>query len=144
MGRSEPGFIASGGSGLLSAPLGLQSTVDPDAGLPRLQEIAPICVDSDHGLHPFSVNRFDAGPVHAFNYRVAVFRDGAKAAVRTTLSWRAERGFLTDVSLPWGQQVAVIFQIVCALVLDVPAAACLTKFHQMWYCPLSHGVMMTI
>ena len=31
--------------------------------------------------------------VHAFNYRVAVLRDGAKAAVRTARSRRAERGF---------------------------------------------------
>ena len=43
---------------------------------------------------------------------------------------RAERGFLDDVSLPWGQQLAVMFQILCALVLDVPAVAdCLTNCH---------------
>ena len=102
--------------------------MDPDAGFLRLWEIAPICMDSDHGLHPFSVNRLDAGLVrlasivHAFNYHVAVYRDGAKAAVQTTHSRKTECGFLTDVSLPWGQQVAVMFQIVCALALDVPAA----------------------
>ena len=88
------------------------------------------------GLGPWvTVNRFDAGPVrlasivHAFNYRVAVLRDGAKAAVQTACSRKAERDFLTNVSLPWGQQVAVMFQALCALVLDVPAAAvCLAKF----------------
>ena len=89
-----------------------------------------------HGLHPLSVNSFDAGPVrlasnvHAFNYRIAVLRDGAKPATRTARFRRAERGFLDDVSLPCGQQVAVMFQIVCALVLDVRSAAeCLTNFH---------------
>ena len=70
-----------------------------------------------------------ASIVHAFNYRVAVLWDGAKPALQTARSRRAERGFLNDVSLPWGQQVAVMFQILCALVLDVPAAAeCLTNF----------------
>ena len=63
VGLSEPGSIASGGSGIHSTPSGLQSTVDPDAGLALLQEIAPNWVDSNLGLHPFSVNRFDAGPV---------------------------------------------------------------------------------
>ena len=94
-----------------------------------------ICVDSGHGLHPFFGHRFDAGPVRlvsivqAFNYRVAVLRDGAKPALRTGHSRRAERGFLEDVSIPWDQQVAVMFQIVSALVLDVPeAAACQDKF----------------
>ena len=43
-------------------------------------------------------------------------------------SQRAERGFLDDVSLPWCQQVVVMFQILCALVLDVPAAAELRIF----------------
>ena len=37
-----------------------------------------------------------------------------------TASAMGERGFLDDVSIPWDQQVAVMFQIVSALVLDVP------------------------
>ena len=83
-------------------------------------------MDSDHGLHPFSVNRFDPGSVrlasivHAYDYRAAVLRDDTKAASRNARSQRAERSILTDVSLPWGQQVAVIFQVLCDL---VPAAA---------------------
>ena len=40
-----------------------RSTHALDAGLPGLHQIAPVYVDSGHGLHPFSVNRFDAGPV---------------------------------------------------------------------------------
>ena len=43
--------------------------------------------------------------------------------MQTARSRRAERGFLTDVSLPWGQQVALMFQIVCALFLDVPGVS---------------------
>ena len=75
------------------------------------------------------MNRFDAGPVrlasiaHAFNYRVAVLRDGIKQATRTARSKKVKRSFLDDVSLTLGQQVEVMFQIVCALALDVPAAA---------------------
>ena len=106
------------------------------AGLPVLPPIGPVRIDPGHELHPFSVNRFDAGPVrlalivHAFDYRIAVLRDGAKPATWTTRSWKSEHGFLDDVSLPWCQQVAVMFQILCALVLDVLAAAeCLTNFH---------------
>ena len=82
-------------------------------------------------ITPFSGNRFDAGPVrlasmvHAFNYRVAVLRDGAKPSLRTGRSRKADRGFLENVSL---QHVAVMFQIVSTLVLEVQAAAeCLVK-----------------
>ena len=60
---------------------------------------------------------------HAFNYRVAVLRDGVKPAVRIGHSRKAERQFLEDVSIPWDQQVAVMFQIVSVLVLDVRDAA---------------------
>ena len=81
----------------------------------------------------FFAKRFDAGPVplativHAFNYRVAVLQDGTKTALRTGRSRKAERRFLDNASLPWDQQVA-IFQILSALVLDVPAAAkCLAQ-----------------
>ena len=88
MGRSSPGSIASSASGLLSTPSRPQSTHTPDAGLPVLPLIAPVCVDLGHQLHPgpCSGNRFDAGPVHlasfvhAFDYRVTVLRDGAKLA----------------------------------------------------------------
>ena len=94
-----------------------------------------ICVDVNHVLHSFFGNWFDVGPVrlasivHTFSYRVAVLRDGAKPALRIGHSRKAERRFLEDVSIPWDQQVAVMFQIVSALVLDVPeAAVSLDKF----------------
>ena len=129
MGWSTPGSVASSVSGLLLTPSLPQSTHAQDAGLPGLHQIAPVCVDSGHGLHQFSVNRFDAGPVrlasivHAFNYWITVLRVGVKPALRTARSRRTDRGFLNDVSLPWHQQVVVMFQILCALVLDVPDAA---------------------
>ena len=45
-------------------------------------------IDDACALHPFSVHKLDAGPVrlmtiaHAFNYRMAVLRNGVKSAVR--------------------------------------------------------------
>ena len=71
----------------------------------------------------------DAGPVrlmtiaHAFNYRVAVLRDGVRSAIRVGRSRKAEKCFLTDVNISWGQQVAVMFQIVSTLMEEVPAFA---------------------
>ena len=68
----------------------------------------------------------DSGPVrlmtivHAFNYRVAVLRDGVKLAIRVGPSCKAERRFLTEPNISWGQQVAVMFQILLTLALEVP------------------------
>ena len=77
-------------------------------------------------IHPFYVHKMDSGPVrlmtiaHAFNYRVAVLRDGVRSAVRVGRSRKAEKCFLTDVNISWGQQVAVMFQIVSTLMEEVP------------------------
>ena len=60
---------------------------------------------------------------HAFNYRVAVLRDGVRSAVRVGRSRKAETCFLKDVNIPWGQQVTVMFQIVSTLMEEVPAFA---------------------
>ena len=71
----------------------------------------------------------DSGPVrlmtiaHAFNYRVAVLRDGVRSALRVGRSRKAEKCFLTNGNIPWGQQVAVMFQIVSTLMEEVPAFA---------------------
>ena len=84
-------------------------------------------MDATSSLHPFFMHRLDIGPIrlttiaHAFNYRVAVLRDGVKSAARVGCSRRAAERFLEDVGIPWGHQVAVMFQIVCALALDVPS-----------------------
>ena len=84
-------------------------------------------IDEACVLHPFSLHKLDAGPVqlmtiaHAFNYRVAVLRDGVKSAVRVGRSRKAEGRFLTDTDLSWGQQVAVMFQIVSTMALKLPS-----------------------
>ena len=58
---------------------------------------------------------------HAFNYRMAVLRDGVKSAVRVGRSRKAEGRFLTDMDISWGQQVAVMFQIVSTMALELPS-----------------------
>ena len=86
-----------------------------------------LLVDANSILYPFSTHRLDVGPIrlttsaHAFNYRVAVLRDGVKSAACVGRSRRAEGRFLEDTVIPWGHQVAVMFQIVSALALEVPA-----------------------
>ena len=80
-------------------------------------------IDEACVLHPFSLHKLDAGPVrlmtiaHAFNYRVAGLR---KSAVRVGRSRKSEGHFLTDTDLSWGQQVAVMFQIVSTMALEFP------------------------
>ena len=78
-----------------------------------------------------------------------MLRDGAKPALRTGRSRRVERGFLKDASIPWDQHLAVMFQIVSALVLYVPeAAAYVSKnyvvFRRTCYWPLNHGDTLII
>ena len=63
-------------------------------------------IDDACALHPFSVHMLDAGPVrlmtiaHAFNYRMAVLRDGVKSAVRVGQSRKAEGHFLSGSDIP--------------------------------------------
>ena len=53
-------------------------------------------VDSSCMLHPFYVHKLDSGQVrlmtiaHAFNYRVAILRDGVRSAIRIGRSRKAE------------------------------------------------------
>ena len=58
---------------------------------------------------------------HAFNYRMAVVRNGVKSAVRVGRSRKAEGRFLSGSDIPWGQQVAVMFQIVSTMALELPS-----------------------
>ena len=58
---------------------------------------------------------------HAFNYRVAVLRDGVHSAIRIRRSRKVEGCFLTEPNILWGHQVTVMFQMVSTLVLQVPA-----------------------
>ena len=83
-------------------------------------------IDDNHVLHPFFHHRLDVGPIrltsiaHAFNYRIAVLRDGVKPAARVGHSWRAARQILENVDIPWSHQVAVMLQIVSMLAFEVP------------------------
>ena len=83
-------------------------------------------VDVSCDLHPFFAHKLDSGPVrlmtiaHAFNCRVAVLRDGVRLAIRVGRSRKAEGRFLTDMNISWGNQVAVMFQIISTLALEVP------------------------
>ena len=86
-------------------------------------------LDSSCVIHPFHVHKMDSGPVrlmtiaHASNYRVAVLRDGVRSALRVGRSRKAEKCFLTNGNISWGQQVAVMFQIVSTLMEEVPVFA---------------------
>ena len=94
--------------------------------VPSRLESKTVELDSSCVIHPFYVHKMDSGRVrlmtiaHAFNYRVAVLRDGVRSAVRVGRSRKAEKCFLTDVNISWGQQVAVMFQIVSTLMEEVP------------------------
>ena len=83
-------------------------------------------IDDTSALHPFSSHKSDAGPVrlmtiaHAFNYRMAVLRDGVKSAVQVGRSRKLEGCFLSNSDIPWGQQVALMFQIVSTMALELP------------------------
>ena len=82
---------------------------------------AALRIDDTSALHPFSLHKSDAGPVrlmtiaHAFNYRMAVLRDGVKSAVRVGRSRKAEGCFLSGSNIPWANSDAVMFQIVSTM-----------------------------
>ena len=104
-------------------------TSAPLISVPSQVENQVVEIDLSCVLHPFYIHKMDSGPVrlmtiaHAFNYRVAVLRDGVRSAVRVGRSRKAETCFLTDVNISWGQQVTVMFQIVSTLMEEVPAFA---------------------
>ena len=111
-------------------------------------------IDGLCALHPFTLHKLDAGPIrlmtiaHAFNYRMAVLCDGVKSAARVGRFRKAEGCFLTDTDLSWGHQVAVMFQIISTLALELPSF--LEALADIRVCPLmcnwtvNHGVIWTI
>ena len=109
-----------------------------------------LLVDAASNLHPFFTHRLDAGHIHlatiahAFNYWVAMLRDGVRSATRVGRSRRAEGRILEDTDVPWGHQVAVMFQIVSALALEVPAFLQSIENLLMYNYPVNHGDMWTI
>ena len=101
----------------------------PLIAVPIPVESRAVRIDSSCLIHPFYIHKMDSGPVrlmtiaHAFNYRVAVLRDGVRSAVRVGRSRKTETCFLKDVNISWGQQVTVMFQVVSTLMEEVPAFA---------------------
>ena len=105
-----------------------------------------LLVDATSVLHPFFTHRLDAGPIrlttiaHAFNYRVAVLRDGVKSAARVGRSRRAEGRFLEDtllcfkLCLHWPWKCLHIFRIL------ENCGVC----HLMYNYPVNHGDIRTI
>ena len=108
---------------------GMDITSAPLIAVPIPVESRAVRIDLSCVIHPFYIHKMDSGPVrlmtiaHAFNYRVAVLRDGVRSAVQVGRSRKAETCFLKDVNISWGQQVTVMFQIVSTLMEKVPAFA---------------------
>ena len=109
--------------------LGMDVTSAPLIAVPIPVESRAVWIDLSCVIHLFYIHKMDSGPVrlmtiaHAFNYRVAVLRDGVRSAVRVGRSQKTETCFLKDVNISWGQQVTVMFQIVSTLMEEVPAFA---------------------
>ena len=107
--------------------VGLDVTSAPQSSvvIPFSQSVLRLDVSCD--LHLFFVPKLDSGPIrlmtiaHAFNYRVAVLKDGVKSASHVGRSRKVEGRFLTEPNTSWGHQVAVMFQILSTLALEVPA-----------------------
>ena len=84
-------------------------------------------IDGSCVLHPFTPHKLDVGDIrlltiaHAFNYRMAVLRDGVKSAVQIGRSRKAEGRFLKDMDISWGLQVAAMFQIMSTMALELPS-----------------------
>ena len=105
--------------------MGVSSSSVYSVGIPFSASI--LRIDGSCVLHPFSLHKLDAGPIqlmtiaHAFNYRMAVLRDGVKLAARVRRSRKAEVRFLTDTDLSWGHQVAAMLQIIATMALELPS-----------------------
>ena len=107
---------------------GRSSPLTGSAGAPAIPfATLAIRIDDTSVLHPFFPQKSDAGPVrlmtiaHAFNYRMAVLRDREKSAVRVARERKAEECFLLNSDIQWGQQVAVMFQIISTMALELPS-----------------------
>ena len=102
----------------------LTGSVGPPASLFATTAIR---VEDTSILHPFFPQQSDAGPVrlmtiaHSFNYKMAGLRNGVKSAVCVARARKAEECFLENSDISWGQQVAVMFQIVSTMALELPS-----------------------
>ena len=107
---------------------GQSSLRSGSAGPPAILFASPVVrIDDTSVLHPYFPQKSDAGPVrlmtiaHAFNYRMAVLRNGIKSAVRVARARKAEVCFLLNSDIQWGQQVAAMFQIIYTMVVELPS-----------------------
>ena len=66
---------------------------------------------------------------HAFNYRMAVLRNGIKSAVRVARATKVEVCFLLNSDIQWGQQVEAMFQIIFMMVVELPS--CLEELEEL-------------
>ena len=107
---------------------GRSSPLTGSAGPPAIPFVtSAIRIDDTSVLHSFFPQKWDAGPVrlmtiaHAFNYRMAVLRNRETSAVRIARARKGEECFLLNSDIQWGQQVAVMFQIVSTMALELPS-----------------------
>ena len=114
-----------------------------------LQEV--LLVDASISLHPFFMHRLDVGPIrlttiaHAFNYRVAVLRDGVKSAARVGRSRRAAEWVLEDIGIPWLLscfRLCVHSRWKCHQFCGILRACMVCRL--MLVCPVNHGDIQTI
>ena len=102
----------------------VSSTFLNSAVVPFSQTVVWVYVSCD--LHLSFAHKLDSGPIrlmtiaHAVNYQVAVLRDGVKSAIRVGRSRKEEGRILTDTDNSWDHQMAVMFQIMLTLALEVP------------------------
>ena len=70
-----------------SVTSGMDITSAPLISVPFPVENRAVWIDSSCVIHPFDIHKLDSGPMrlmtiaHAFNYRVAILRDGVRSAV---------------------------------------------------------------
>ena len=94
------------------------------AGIPFSASI--LRIEGSCVLHPFTLHKLDAGPIrlmtiaHAFNYRMAVLRNGVRSAVGIGRSRKAEGRFL--MTLGQGETSAVLSSVSRNYVRDIRAA----------------------
>ena len=108
--------------------VGQSSLRTGSANQPAILFAPPVVrIDITSVLHPYFPQKSDAGPVrlmtiaHAFNYRMAVLRNGMKSAVRVARARKAEVYFLLNSDIQWGHQVAAMFQIISTMVVELPS-----------------------
>ena len=106
------------------------------AGPPAILFTSPVVrIDDTSVLHPYFPQKSDTGPVqlmtiaHAFNYRMAVLRNGIKSAVRVARARKAEVCFLLNSDIQWGQPIAAMFQIISTMVVELPS--CLEELEEL-------------